>query len=106
LLDDKQLDWRVQIELQKRVNWFGRYDRQQQLMLKNITIRNWKDDVSYANSQHIFKLTDLTQTNQDATKYGTAAWSTAKIRTADHLSAKCAGRGDSPHDYQHLRRSL
>jgi hypothetical protein len=79
LLDDKQLDWRVQIELEKRVDWLSRYSRDQRATLKNITIRNWKDELSYANFQHVFKLTDTAQMSKDGTKYGTAAWSNAEI---------------------------
>lgn len=80
LLDDKQLDWRIQIEQEKNVNWFARYDDDQRRLLKHLTIRNWKDDLSYANSQHVFKLATFDQTNQDATKYGTVVWSNLEIR--------------------------
>ena len=79
LLDDKQLDWRVQIELQKNVDWLNRYTRQQLSLLKKLTIRNSSDDLSYARAQHIFKLTELSSQNLDATKYGTAAWSNDEI---------------------------
>jgi len=79
LLDDKQLDWRVQVEEERQVNWFARYDSQQRQTLKNITVRNFKDDLSYANFQHVYKLADSSTTNKDATKYGTVVWSNKEV---------------------------
>jgi hypothetical protein len=79
LLDDKQLDWRVQIEQDREVNWFAKYDDQQRLALKNISIRNWKDELNYGNFKHVYKLAELEQLNKDATKYGTVAWSNDEI---------------------------
>ncbi|TAH49271.1 MAG: hypothetical protein EYC68_19285 [Chloroflexota bacterium] len=79
LLDDKPLDWRVKIEPDKEVNWFERYDDQQRLTLRNVTIKNWKDDLSYADFHHVYQLADSTQSNKDATKYGTTVWSNKEI---------------------------
>jgi hypothetical protein len=79
LLDDKQLDWRVQIEREKQVDWLSRYDTEQRRTLKAVTIKNWKDDLNYGNFQHVYKLTDTTQMNKDGTKYGTVVWSNAEI---------------------------
>ncbi len=80
LLDDKRLDWRVQIEPDKRVNWLTQYTDQERRLLKNITINNWKDDLSYGQFQHVFKLAELATANKDAARYGTAVWSTAEVR--------------------------
>jgi hypothetical protein len=80
LLDDKPLDWRVQIEQDKQVNWFTQYDDLQRLTLKNITIKNWKDELNYGKFQHVYKPADLAQLNKDATKYGTVAWSNDEIK--------------------------
>jgi hypothetical protein len=79
LLDEKQLDWRVQIEFDKTVDWITQYDNSQRRALKTISIKNWKDDLNYAKFQHIYKLADLTQVNKDATRYGTTAWSNDEI---------------------------
>jgi hypothetical protein len=79
LLDDKQLDWRVQIEDEPQANNFARYDFQQRATLKNVTIKNWKDEVSYGQFQRVFKLAELSSANKDATKYGTAAWSNHEV---------------------------
>jgi hypothetical protein len=80
LLDDKRLDWRIRIEEEKDVNWFVRYDDIERKLLKHLTIKNWKDDLSYANFRQVFKLASFDQTNKDATKYGTVVWSNQEIR--------------------------
>jgi hypothetical protein len=79
LLDDKQLDWRVQIEFDKQVDWLKRYDREQRLLLKNLTIKNWRDDLDYAKFRHVFKLTDFSLMSRDGTRYGTVAWSNDEV---------------------------
>ncbi|MCM3872799.1 MAG: hypothetical protein ND895_19130 [Pyrinomonadaceae bacterium] len=79
LLDDKQLDWRVQIEREKEVNWFLKYDDRQRKTLKHLSINNWKDELDYANFKHVLKLTDTERANKDATKYGTAVWTNKEI---------------------------
>jgi hypothetical protein len=79
LLDTKPLDWRVQIEQDKQVDWLVKYDDSQRLTLRNITIKNWKDDLSYANFRHVYKLAETAQANKDMTKYGTTAWSNPEI---------------------------
>jgi hypothetical protein len=79
LLDDKQLAWQVQIEEDREVNWFLRYDERQRRTLRNITIRNWKDELDYGNFQHVFKLVEAAKVNKDAAKLGTVAWSNNEI---------------------------
>ncbi len=79
LLNDKQLDWRVQVELDPQVNWLTQYDDQQRRLLKSITIKSFNDDLSYANFQHVYKLVDQTTIVKDATKYGTTVWTNAEI---------------------------
>ena len=79
LLDDKPLDWRVQVETNPQVNWLAQYDDQQRRKLKYISIKNWKDELSYGKLQHLYKLADVTQISKDATRYGTAAWSNDEI---------------------------
>jgi hypothetical protein len=78
-LDDKRLDWRVRIEEDKQVNRFAKYDAAQRQTLKEISINNWKDELSYGKLQHAFKLAETDLTNKDATKYGTTAWSNSEI---------------------------
>jgi hypothetical protein len=79
LLDDRQLDWRVQVELDPQVNWLSQYDDQQRQLLKTISIKNWKDELNYGNFQHVYKLVDTATIAKDATKYGTVVWSNNEI---------------------------
>jgi hypothetical protein len=79
LLDDKQLDWRVEVEDKPYRNRFLEYDDAQRRILKNITIRNFKDELNYAKFGGIYKLADQTKSNKDAAKRGTAAWSNSEI---------------------------
>lgn len=79
LLDDKKLDWRVQIEPNRQVNWLLQYNDQQRQLLKSITIKNWKDELNYGKFQHVYKLVDLTTIAKDATKYGATVWSNDEI---------------------------
>lgn len=79
LLDDKMLDLRVQIDQRPQRPWNERYTVPQRMLLRNLTIRNWKDDLSYAKATHLFQLTDASQINKDSTKYGTAAWLNTEV---------------------------
>jgi hypothetical protein len=80
LLDDKQLDWRVQIEPEPEVNRFVKYDDAQLNTLKNITVKNFKDEISYANMPLVYKLVEIDKMNKDAKKYGTVVWSNGEVR--------------------------
>lgn len=79
LLDDKRLDARVQIEDDRQVNVFAKYDAVQRQTLKEISINNWKDELSYGKLQRVFKLAETALTNKDATKYGVTAWSNSEV---------------------------
>jgi hypothetical protein len=79
LLDDKQLDWRVQVQPEREVNRFLKYDDLQLKTLKNVTIRNFKDEVSYANLALAYELVDVDKLNKDARKYGTVLWSNNEV---------------------------
>ena len=79
LLDDRRLDWRVELEKDRKVDWLRKYDDEQRRILKKITINNWKDDLSYGNFQHVYQLAELAKLNKDATKYGTVVWSNNEI---------------------------
>jgi len=79
LLDNKQLDWRVQIERERDVNWFARYSKNERTLLKNLSIKNWSDELDVARMSHALKLTDTTRVNKDSTKYGTAVWSNNEV---------------------------
>jgi hypothetical protein len=79
LLDDKQLDWRVEIDDVPERNRFLLYDDVQRRTLKNLTIRNFKDDLSYAKFTGIYKLAEPEKANKDAGKRGTVAWSNSEV---------------------------
>ncbi len=79
LLDDKQLDWRVQVEPEPEVERFARYDDLQLRTLKNVTIKNFKDEISYAKLSQVYKLVDFDKKNKDGKKYGTAVWANEEI---------------------------
>jgi hypothetical protein len=79
LLDDKQLDWRLEIEDVPERNRFLEYDDQQRRTLKNLTVRDFKDELSYANFKGIYKLAEPAKMNEDSTKHGTVAWSNIEV---------------------------
>ncbi len=79
LLDEKPLDWRVQVETNPAVNWLEQYDENQRTLLKAITIKTWKDELSYGKYAHVFKLVDTSSMSKDAIKYGTTVWSNDEV---------------------------
>lgn len=79
LLDDKQLDWRLEVEDVPDRNRFLQYDDLQRRTLRNLTVRNFKDDLSYTKAGAIYKLAKTGQANKDATKRGTIAWSNSEV---------------------------
>lgn len=79
LLDDKQLDWRLEVEDVPDRNRYLEYDDLKRRTLKNLTIRNFKDDISYAKFKGIYKFAEPEKANKDATKRGTVAWSNSEV---------------------------
>ena len=79
LLDDRQLDWRVQVETEKNVNLLDKYDDDQLQVLKTIAFKNFKYEINAANFTSVLKLVDFSTKNRDATKYGTAVWSNNEV---------------------------
>ncbi len=80
LLDDRQLDWRVQIETEEEVNVVERYTDEQLQTLKSITVNNFKYELNATELTSVFKLVDFSTKNKDATKYGTVVWSKNEIK--------------------------
>ena len=79
LLDDKQLDWRLEVEDVPDRNRYLEYDDLKRKTLKDLTIRNFKDDISYAKFKGIYKFAEPEKANKDATKRGTVAWSNTEV---------------------------
>ena len=79
LMDDKILDPNVRVEHDKQVNWNVIYTPEQRATLKRAAVRNWKDEIDYANFRYVYKLADFTTVNKDATMYGTVIWGNCEI---------------------------
>ena len=111
LLDDKQLDWRLAIEEVPDRNRFLQYDDAERRILRDLTVRNFKDDLSYAKAAGIYKLAETRsveqrrrsardggveqQRNQPAAR---APWSAGRL-----TAQRARGRIPTGH-HQHLRR--
>ena len=79
LLDDRILNPSVRVEHDRGVNWNAEYTAAQRNILKQATIRNFRDELDYGNFKHVYKLADAVNVNKDATKYGTVIWSNSEI---------------------------
>jgi hypothetical protein len=77
LLDDRPLDWRVQIENEKEANVFEKYTSSELQLLNQITVKTLKGHVSPTGN--FFKLVDFTKKNKSSTKYGTTVWSNKEV---------------------------
>jgi hypothetical protein len=80
LLNDKPLDWRIEVETSPNPpSNFTRYTDAQRLTLRNITVNSLNSELSYAKISQTLKLKSLDKTNKDATKYGTVIWTNDEI---------------------------
>ena len=110
LLDDKQLDWRLEIEDVPDRNRFLEVHDRQRRTLRDLTIRNFKDDLSYAKAAGIYKLAKAAAANKDATRRGTVAWSNSEVSQsrapwfAGRFCLERASGGIPSRHHEHLRR--
>jgi hypothetical protein len=79
LLDDRQLDWRVEIETEKEVNIIEKYTDAELQVLSSITLNNFNYEMDTANFKKVLKLVDFSTKNKSATRYGTTVWSNTEI---------------------------
>ena len=79
LLDDRQIDWRVQIETEKEVNIIERYTDNELEILSSIAVNNFKYEVNVANVNNVLKLVDFTTKPKDAKKFGTTVWTNNEV---------------------------
>jgi hypothetical protein len=79
LLDDRQLDWRVQVETEKEVDVLEKYSDDQLEVLQSIAFRSFKFEVNAASQVKVLKLTDFSTKNKDATRYGTVVWTQNEV---------------------------
>jgi hypothetical protein len=78
LLDDRPLDWRVQVEPEKGFNVLDKYDQKQLETLKTVAFRNFKYEINTSGIGNL-KLVDFSSKNKDAKKYGTTVWLNKEI---------------------------
>jgi hypothetical protein len=67
------------VEYKKQVNWNVIYTDEQRAALKQVAIRNWKDEIDYGNFRHVYKLAESEGINKDSSKYGTVIWSNSEV---------------------------
>ena len=79
LLDDRQLDWRVQVETEKDVNVLEKYSDNQLQLLKSIAYKNFKHEINAVQFTNVLKLVEFSTKNKDATKFGTVVWNNNEI---------------------------
>jgi hypothetical protein len=79
LLNDRRLDWRVQVETEKEVDVLQKYTPDDLQVLNSITINNFNDSINYAKFQNVYKLIDYSDKNKNAKKYGTTVWTNNEI---------------------------
>lgn len=79
LLDDRQLDWRVQVEPKKHIDILEKYNDEQLQLLRSIAYKNFKYEINTANQANLLKLVDFSTKNEDATRYGTVVWSNNEV---------------------------
>ncbi|WP_273566078.1 hypothetical protein [Maribacter halichondriae] len=92
LLDDRPLDWRVQIETEKEVNVFERYSENELQLLNDITLKTLKGETAVVQTGNFLKLVDFSKKNKSSTKYGTTVWSNTEVA---QLLATCGLPEDS-----------
>lgn len=80
LLDDRQLDWRVQVERDASVNVLDKYTDQQLQVLGSIAFKNFKYEIGAGNLTNVLKLVDFSTKNKDARKFGTVVWTQHEVR--------------------------
>lgn len=79
LLDDRQLNWQVQIEPEQDVDILERYNDAQLQVLRSIAFNHFKYEVNTSNVINTLKLVDFSAKNKDSTKYGTTVWTNGEV---------------------------
>ena len=79
LLDDRPLDWQVQVVGDKRESSFEQYSKEELQLLNQIALKTVKGQGIASKAGSFFKLKTSTNKNKNATKYGTTVWSTSEV---------------------------
>lgn len=79
LLDDRQLDWRVQVETDRNVDLLDVYTDAQLEVLRAVAFRSFEYEIDSGSVVNQLKLVDFGKKNKDATKYGTVVWTQKEV---------------------------
>jgi hypothetical protein len=79
LLDDKQLDWRVEINREAGRNAAMRYDDDGLNVLREVALKNAKLELDIAKVANTLSLVDYANSSKEARKYGTAVWTNDEV---------------------------
>ncbi len=79
LLDDRPLDWRVQVTNELPESLLENYSKQEMQLLQQIAWKTVKGQGVTGNAGKFLKLKALTSRNKHATKYGTTIWTNAEV---------------------------
>jgi hypothetical protein len=110
LLDDRQLDWRVQVEKKKAVDLLEKYSDNELQVLSSIAYKNFKHEISATSVTNLLQLVDFSTKNKDGLR-STAPWSghTTKSNCCSPtwgcpgLTDQRTGRRDLAADHKYLR---
>ena len=93
LLDDRQLDWQIQVEPEKDINVLEKYNTEQLDILRTKASKHFRHEIYAAGFTNVLKLVDFSNKNKDATKFGTVVWRNNEI---SQLLASLGLPEDSP----------
>ena len=79
LLDDRQLDWRVQVEKKKSIDLLVKYTDNDLQVLSSIAYKTFKYEIDATSATNVLQLVDFSTRNKDGEKYGTVAWTHREI---------------------------
>jgi hypothetical protein len=79
LLDDRRLDWRIQVETDREVDLLGKYTDDELHVLADVSFHNFKYEIDAGAMAGVLKLVDYSTKNKDATRYGTVVWSRHEV---------------------------
>jgi len=79
LLDDKPLDWRIQIENEKEAEVYKKYTKAELQLLIKITLKTQKGQSTISPNDSFLKLVDYSKKNKSSTKYGTTVWTNKEV---------------------------
>jgi hypothetical protein len=79
LLDDRPLDWQVQVSDNTRENPFEKYTKQELQLLNQVTVKIMKGQGNMAEIGRFLKPKNALNKSKSSTKYGTTIWANAEV---------------------------